>query len=182
VLHLERAASPPPVRAAENAHYEQRQKKPSEFASRAVLEASGLLAPGFQKMMRDGFLMRIAGSVLALRLAKSGSEAMIAVDPKGETNWRCRRRRRDRRGLRDTPARLKISGLISLLRSWPTISATAAIRHFCKDEQPTPLVLFFLDAPAKAQAKSSKEAFRKVARTIVMRVMGCHKRPIHVVE
>ena len=77
---------------------------------------------------------------------------MIAVDPKGETNWRCRRRRLDRRGLRDTPARLKISGLISVLRSSPPVSATAAIRQLCKDERPTPLVLFFLDAPAKAQA------------------------------
>ncbi len=77
---------------------------------------------------------------------------MIAVDPKGETNWRCRRRRLDRRELRDIPARLKISGLISVLRSSPPVSATAAIRQLCKDERPTPPVLFFLDAPAKAQA------------------------------
>ena len=51
--------------------------------------------------MRIVFLVSTTGSALALKLAKSGSEAMIAVDPKGETNWRCRRRRLDRRGLRD---------------------------------------------------------------------------------
>ena len=102
--------------------------------------------------MRIVFLVSTTGSALALKLAKSGSEAMIAVDPKGETNWHCRRRRLDRRGARDIPARLKISGLISVLRSSPPVSATAAIRQLCKDERPTPLVLFFLDAPAKAQA------------------------------
>jgi hypothetical protein len=116
------------------------------------LEGSGLLAPGFQKMMRIVFLMSSTGSALALSLAKSGSEAMIAEDPKGETNWRCRRRGLDYRGSRDTPARLKISRLISLLRSWPTISATQQLRQLWKDERPAPLVLFFLDAPAKAQA------------------------------
>ena len=102
--------------------------------------------------MRIVFLVSTTGFALALKLAKSGSEAMIAVDPKGETNWYCRRRRLDRRGQRDIPARLKISGLISVLRSSPPVSATAAIRQLCKDERPTPLVLFFLDAPAKAQA------------------------------
>jgi len=152
VLHLERGASPAAVRAAENAHHKQRQKKPSEFASRAVLEGSGLLAPGFQKMMRIVSFMSSTGSALALSLAKSGSEAMIAEDPKGETNWRCRRRGLDYRGSGDTPARLKISGLIALLRSWPTISANQQLRQLWKDERPTPLVLFFLDAPAKAQA------------------------------
>ena len=34
VLHLERGASPAAVRAAENAHHKQRQKKPSKFVSR----------------------------------------------------------------------------------------------------------------------------------------------------
>ena len=34
VLHLERSASPAAVRAAENAHHKQRQKKPSKFVSR----------------------------------------------------------------------------------------------------------------------------------------------------
>ncbi len=35
--------------------------------------------------MRIFFLVRTSGSALALKLAKSGSEAMIAVDPKSET-------------------------------------------------------------------------------------------------
>ena len=48
VLHLERGASPAAVRAAENAHHKQRQKKPSKFVSRSVLEGSGLLALGFR--------------------------------------------------------------------------------------------------------------------------------------
>ena len=96
--------------------------------------------------------MRSLTPFLLKLLLKMEADTVIAVDPKGETNWRCRRRRLDRRGLRDTPARLKISGSISVLRSSPTISATAAIRQLCKDERPTPLVLFFLDAPAKAQA------------------------------
>ena len=107
---------------------------------------------------------------------------MIAVDPKGETNWHCRRRRLDRREARDIPARFKISVLISVLRSSPPVSATAAIRQLCKDERPTPPVLFFLDAPAKAQAQNSKGTFRKVARTIVMSVMGCHKQRISLVK
>ncbi len=34
VLHLERGASPAAVRATENAHHKQRQKKPSQFVSR----------------------------------------------------------------------------------------------------------------------------------------------------
>jgi hypothetical protein len=102
--------------------------------------------------MRIVFLVSATGLPLALEPAKSASEAMIAVHPKVETNWRCRRCRLDRRGSRDIPARLKISGLISVLRSWPTVSATAAIRQLCKGERPTPPVLFFLDAPAKAQA------------------------------
>jgi hypothetical protein len=83
VLHLERGASPAAVRAAENAHHKQRQKKPSKFVSRSVLEGSGLLALGFRPIMRIVFLMSTTGSALALELAKSGSEAMIAVDPKG---------------------------------------------------------------------------------------------------
>ena len=40
--------------------------------------------------MRVVFLVSTIGSALAVKLAKSGHEAMIAVDPKGETNWRCR--------------------------------------------------------------------------------------------
>ena len=102
--------------------------------------------------MRIVFLMSTTGSALALKLAKSGIEAMIAVDPKGETSWHCRRRKLDRRGARDIPACLKISGAISVLRSSPPVSATAAIRQLCKDERTTPLVLSFLDEPAKAQA------------------------------
>ena len=77
--------------------------------------------------MRVVFLVSTIGSALALKLAKSGSEAMIAVDPKGETNWHCRRGRLDRRGARDIPARLKISRAIYVLRSSPAVSATAAI-------------------------------------------------------
>jgi len=69
--------------------------------------------------MRIIFRVSTVGSALALKLAKSGSEAMIAADPKGETNWHCRRRRLDRRGLRDTRTRLKTSGSISVLRSSP---------------------------------------------------------------
>ena len=102
--------------------------------------------------MRIVFLVSTIGFALALKLAKSGHEAMIAVDPKGETNWYCRRRSLDRREQRDIPARSRISGLISVLRSSPPVSATAAIRQLRKDERPTPPVLFFLDAPAKAQA------------------------------
>ena len=45
---VERGASPAAVRAAENAHHKQRQKKPSKLVSRSVLEGSGLLALGFR--------------------------------------------------------------------------------------------------------------------------------------
>jgi hypothetical protein len=40
----------------------------------------------------------------------------------------------------------------------------------------------FLTHRTKAQAQNSKEAFQKRARTIVMSVMGYHKRPILLVE
>jgi len=65
------------------------------------------------------------GSALALKLAKRGSEAMIAVDPNGETNWRCQHCSSARGSLLPP---LEIPGSIFVLRSSPAVFAIAAIR------------------------------------------------------
>ena len=106
--------------------------------------------------MRIIFRVSTVGSALALKLAKSGSEAMIAVDPKGETSWHCRRRRLDRRGSRDIPARLKISRAIYVLRSSPAVSAPAAIPPALQGSGPRRWFCSFLTHRQKRKPKIRK--------------------------
>ena len=77
---------------------------------------------------------------------------MIAVAPKGENELAVLAPWLDRRGSRETPAPLEDNRIDLRASFFAPGSATAAIRQLCKGERPTPPVLFFLDAPAKAQA------------------------------
>ena len=110
--------------------------------------------------MRVVFLVSTTGSALALKLAKSGSEAMIAVVPKGETNWRCRHCRLDRRTARRSRP-LEYPRLDLRAPFFAPVSAIAAIRLFWKDERPTPPVLFFLDAPDKSASPKFERGLPK---------------------
>ena len=105
--------------------------------------------------MRIVILVSTNGSALALKLAKSGDEAMMAVDPKG--------RRTGVAGAvgwivegSEIPRPLENLRIDSVLRSSPPVSATAAIRQLARMSGPRRWFCSFLTHRQKRKPKIRK--------------------------